>query len=72
MNTDPATEFISKITVTNRLTLLSIIQKIYFEIHELFIKKLRVTEQDQKLTEIKREIEPTDFVSASQYFKNHI
>lgn len=72
MNTDPATEFVSKITVTNRITLLSIIQKIYFEIHELFIKKLRVTEQDQKLTEIKREIEPTDFVSASQYFKNQI
>lgn len=72
MNTDPATEFISKITVTNRITLLSIIQKIHIEIHELMIKELRITPQDQKLTEIKREMKPTDFTSVSQYFKNRI
>jgi len=68
MKSDPATEFISKITVTNRMILLSIMQKLYFAIHELFLKELKVTEHQKNLIEIKRAIKPSDFSSVTQYF----
>ena len=71
MNDSPASNFIEKLLGKNREILLGIIKKLFFEIHDLLLSKsdFFLKGKNEKLFEIKRNQQLSDFSGAADLFR---